>query len=157
VPTRRVRAMSNRRSILLVVDPTASDSRAVSPLVQAVLARNAREVYVVAPVFTTRMAWLTNDDSEALANAEQRLSATLRELYDGHVEASGSVGGDDSIMTAIADALGQFPADEIIIAVHADNEQHWRERSIAAKIRSRHAQPLTELVVESDGTIAPEG
>ena len=145
-------AASKHKRILLVVDPTFGDARVVRPSVRAVVERHGDEVYVVAPIFTTRLAWVTNDDSDAIADAEQRLAATLQQLYDRDVEADGTVGDDASILTAIGDALAEFPADEIIVAVHADHDRHWRERSLAAKIRSRHSEPLIELVTEADGT-----
>ena len=144
--------VSEHRRVLLVVDPTISDARVVRPSVRAVVERHPDAVYVIAPIFTTHLAWVTNDDAAALADAEQRLDATLQQLYDRDVEADGTVGGDDDVLTAIGDALAQFPADEIIIAVHADHDRHWRERNLAAKIRSHHPQPLTELLVEADGT-----
>ena len=146
-------AMSEQKRILLVVDRTFSDARVVRPSVRAVVERHAEEVYVVAPIFTTRVAWVTNDDADAIADAEQRLADTLQQLYDRDVEADGTVGGDDDVLTAIADALAQFPADEIIIAVHADHERTWRERGLADKIRGRHSQPVTELLVETDGSL----
>jgi hypothetical protein len=122
------------------------------PPVRAVVERHADEVYVIAPIFTARLAWVTNDDSDAIADAEQRLAATLQQLYDRDVEADGTIGDDDAILTAIGDALAEFPADEIILAVHAGHDRHWRERNLAAKIRSSHSQPLIELVTEADGT-----
>lgn len=144
--------MSQRKRILVVVDRTISDARVVRPVVRAVVERDTDEVYVITPILTTRLAWATNDDADAIADAEQRLTATLQQFYDRDVEAHGTVGGDDAILTTIDDVLAQFPADEIIIAVHADHDQHWRERNVADKIRSSHAQPLTELIVEADGT-----
>ena len=144
--------MSKRKRILVVVDRTISDARVIRPVVRAVVARDTDEVCVIAPILTTRLAWVTNDDTDAIADAEQRLAATLQQFYDRDIEAHGAVGGDDAILTTIDDALAQFPADEIIIAVHADHDQHWRERNVADKIRSSHAQPLTELLVEADGT-----
>jgi quercetin dioxygenase-like cupin family protein len=144
--------VSEHKRVLLVVDPTISDARVVRPSVRAVVERHPGEVYVIAPIFTTRLAWATNDDAAAIADAEQRLATTLQQLYDRDVEADGTVGGDVDVLTAIADALARFPADEIIIAVHADHDRHWRERDLADKIRSHHSQPLTELLVEANGT-----
>jgi hypothetical protein len=144
--------MSKRKRILVVVDRTISDARVIRPVVRACVARDTDEVYVIAPILTKRLDWVTNDDADAIADAEQRLAATLQQFYDRDIEAQGTVGGDDAILTTIDDALTEFPADEIIIAVHADHDQHWRERNVADKIRSSHAQPLTELLVEADGT-----
>ena len=143
--------MSTHKRILLVVDPTISDARVVRPSVRAVAERHPHEVYVIAPILTTRLDWAMNDDADAIADAQQRLAATLHQLYDRDVDAHGIVGEDDAVLTTIADALVRFPADEIIIAVHADHDRHWRERDLADKIRSRHSQPLTELLVEADG------
>jgi hypothetical protein len=144
-------AMSTHKRILVVVDRTISDARVVRPSVRAVVERHPDEVCVVAPILTTRLHWVTNDDAAATADAEQRLATVLHQLYERDVEAEGTVGGDDDVLTVIGDALAQFPADEIIIAVHADHDRHWRERNLANKIRSHYPQPLTELLVEADG------
>ncbi len=144
--------MSKHKRILVVVDRTISDPRVIRPVVRAVVERDTDEVYVIAPILTKRLDWVTNDDADAAADAEQRLAGTLQQFHDRDIEAHGTVGGDDAILTTIDDALTQFPADEIIIAVHADHDRHWRERNVADKIRSSHAQPLTELLVEADGT-----
>lgn len=143
--------MSTHRRILLVVDPTISDKRVVRPSVRTVVERHPDEVYVIAPILTTRLDWAMNDDAAAIADAEERLASTLHQLYDRHVDAHGTVGEDDAVLTTIADALVEFPADEIIIAVHVDHHRHWRERNLADRIRSRHSQPLTELLVDANG------
>ena len=59
---------------------------------------------------------------------------------------------DESPLTAIHDALVHFPADEIIITVHSDHDTHWQEQGLAAKIRERYPQPLTEVIVNPDQT-----
>jgi hypothetical protein len=146
--------MSENKRVLVVVDPTIGDARVVRPAVSAVVERRPAEVYVVAPLLESRISWVTNDDAEAIADAEQRLASTLRQLYERDVDASGTVGGDEEILTVIGDALAEFAADEIIIAVHVDHEQHWRERNVAAQIRERHSQPLTELLVDHDGAVS---
>lgn len=87
--------MSTHKRILLVVDPTISDARVVRPSVRAVVERHPEQVYVIAPILTTRLDWAMNDDAGAIAEAEQRLGATLHQLYDRHVDAHGTVGEDD--------------------------------------------------------------
>lgn len=143
--------MARARRILLVVDPAISDARVVRPWVRAIADRRPEEVYVIAPILTTRLAWAMNDDAGAIGEAEERLAEVLQQLYDRQVDAHGTVGEDDPILTSIGDALTGFAADEIIIAVHVDRERHWRERKLADKIRSRHGLPLVELRVGADG------
>jgi quercetin dioxygenase-like cupin family protein len=140
------------KRILVVVDRTISDARVVRPVVRAILERDVHDVYVVAPILTTRLDWITNDDGDATTDAAGRLTSVLRQLYDHDIDAAGAVGGDEAILTTISDALSGYPADEIIIAIHADHHQHWRERKVADKVRRRHTQPLTEMLVEGDGT-----
>ena len=154
--TTETETVSENRRILLVVDRTFSDARVVRPSVRALVERRAAHVYVVAPIFTTRLHWVTNDDGSATADAEQRLTQTLQQLYDRDIPAGGAVSGDLDILTAINDALAQFPADEIIIAVNADHERTWRESNLAEKIRSHCALPLTELLCQADGSLRPE-
>lgn len=143
--------MSEYRRILLVVDRTVSDVRVVRPSVRAVVERHPDEVYVIAPILSTRLDWAMNDDAGDIAAAERRLYAILEQLYDQDVEAHGAVGEDDAILTVIEDVLVGFPADEIIIAIHTDHDRDWRERNLADKIRAHHSQPLTELLVEKNG------
>jgi predicted phosphoribosyltransferase len=144
--------MSDKR-VLLIVDRTISDTRSVPASARALIEREATEVYVIAPVLTSRLEWVSGDDSTAVDDAEQRLRTTLEQLYAVDVVAAGTTGGDDAILTSIGDALVAFTADEIVIAVNVAHEQHWRERHLADAIRARYALPLTELVVDTAGLV----
>ena len=144
--------MSKRKRILLVVDPAISDARVVRPSVRAVAEREASEVYVLAPLLITRVEWVTNeDDPDAVADAEERLASDASAAIRPRDRGRGTVGDDASIVTAVGDALAEFPADEIVIAVHTDYDRHWRERNLAERIRAHHSLPLTELLVDADG------
>lgn len=43
-----------------------------------------------------------NDDAAAIADADERLAATLHQLYDRHADTHGTVGEDDAVLTRIA-------------------------------------------------------
>jgi hypothetical protein len=57
---------------------------------------------------------------------------------------SGRVGDEDPLQ-AVADALVEFPADALILGVHASDHANWRERGLTEKVRERFGLPVTEL------------
>ncbi len=139
------------RRVLVVVDRAIVDVASV-PEVVLRAERRADQVFVIAPVLTSRAAWLTNDDTRAIDQASQRLASVLdRMRTEQGVAAEGRL-GDESPLTAIDDALKEFPTDEIIIIIHDDDHRHWRERGLAEKIRRRYRQHLTEVLVAADGS-----
>ena len=146
---------SAKKRVLVVLDPAVGEDAAV----RAMLERDAEEIYVVAPVLPSRLAWLTNDDGDATVAAEQQLDQALDAAADAGLAAAGSVGGDDDLLTVIGDALAQFPADEIVLATLSNETRHWRVEDLAEKVRERHGKPLRELVLTareagaSDGTL----
>ncbi len=92
----------------------------------------------------------TPDEQHLPLNATAEPIASSATPPTDNIEADGVTGGDADILTAISDALVDFPADEIIIAAHADRDSHRREQNLADKIRDCHPQPVTELLVEAD-------
>ena len=136
---------SPAKRILVVLDPAVGEEAAV----RAMLERDADEIYIIAPILPTRLAWLTNDDADANASAERRLGGALDEAAGAGVAADGTVGSDDDLLTVIGDALAQFPADEIVVATRPDEERHWRVEDLAEKVRERHSKPLRALVLDA--------
>jgi GABA permease len=94
---------------------------------------------------------------EAVVQAQERLEVVVTELRDRDVSARGDV-GDTNPLLAIADALADFPATEIMIATHPRGESHWLERRLIERARARFDVPITELVsgsgVVQDGIAA---
>jgi len=131
--------------------------RARSPGQPAMLDRKAAEIYIVAPVLPSRLAWLTNDAGDATAATEQQLDHGLDAADDAGLAAPGSVGSDDDLLTVIGDALAQFPAEEIVLVTLPDQKSHWRVEDLAAKVRERHGKPLRELVLTAREAGAADG
>ena len=46
-----------------------------------------------------------------------------------------------------------FPADALIIGVHAADDEHWRERGFSKKVRERFGLPVTEVVLDREGQV----
>jgi hypothetical protein len=90
--------------------------------------------------------WLANDE-RAFAHAREVAERTAEALPGETVEA---VPGVADVGLAIRDALATFPADEIVVAVHPDDEAGAVERAAAETVeRSVDGVPVRRLVVSS--------
>jgi len=110
----------------------------------------AAEVHVIAPALNSRLRYWISDEDEDEANrsAADRLAACLARLREAGLDARGSVGDADPLQ-ALADGLRFFPADEIIIATHPEGRSNWLARNFVEQARSRFAQPILHVVVDS--------
>ena len=94
----------------------------------------ADEIKVVVPVVKQGLLdWLANDE-RAFSHAEAGAKETADALPGTTVEA---IAGEADVELAIRDALAEFPADEIVIAVRPDEEEGLVE-SIATDDAPRH-------------------
>ena len=103
------------------------------------------EAFVIAPPLGSRTARWTSDE-HAYAAAGEHLEATLAALAEQDVKAQGHVGSHDPLQ-AVEDGLREFPADEIVFAVHPQSETNWLEDGVVEAARARYPLPVTELVV----------
>jgi GABA permease len=111
-------------------------------------ARNVRgEVLVVVPALNSRVRHWMSDVDGARRAAEERLGRSLERLAAAGIQARGQIGDADP-MQAIADALGVFAADEIIIATHPETCSHWLARDLVSRARERFDQPVLHIVVD---------
>jgi hypothetical protein len=106
----------------------------------------ADSIKVVVPVTGQGILdWLASDE-KAFTQAEEVAERTAEELPGETVEA---VAGEANVALAIRDALATFPADEIVVAVHPD-EQEGLVESIATEGAPKHSVdgvPVRFLVV----------
>jgi universal stress protein family protein len=105
------------------------------------------EVLVVAPAIDAPPRGLTAGGDGARRAAEQRLSRSLDRLRAAGINARGQI-GDGEPLQAIADALDQFAADEIIIATHPERRSGWLGHDLVARARVRFDQPVLHIVVD---------
>jgi GABA permease len=119
------------------------------PVVADEVARRASDtptdVLVVAPALNSRLRHLASDVDEAVVPARQRVELAVADLRDRGASSRGD-DGDANPMVAIADALADFPATEIVIATHPRGQSHWLERGLIEKARARFDVPITHLV-----------
>jgi nucleotide-binding universal stress UspA family protein len=132
------------RAILVIANQTCP-----CPALADELAGRASEaplqVLVVAPALNSRLRHWVSDVDEAAARARERVELAVAELYERGINARGEV-GDSNPMLAIADALAEFAASEIVIATHPAGRSNWLERGLIEKAKARFAVPVTHLV-----------
>lgn len=143
-PERDPAARDGVHRVLVVADEACAPAELGSAL-----ARQAHpgptEVYVVAPALGSRTARWTNDD-RPYTEAARHLDTTLEALRELHVRADGRVASHDPLLAA-DDGLREFPADEIVFAVHPDADSNWLERDVLESARARYPIPVTALTV----------
>ncbi len=102
------------------------------------------EVMVVAPALheSGLRFWLSDAD-DAIRRADEVRRESVDQLGEAGVSASGDTGEGD-IADAIEDALQTFPADQVVVFTHADDEQRYREDIDEGELRRRFSIPVTE-------------
>jgi hypothetical protein len=116
--------------VLLVVDDACSASALEA------LGGGGTTFFVVAPAVSSRTARWTGDE-QAYGHAEEHLAGTLAALGELGFEATGHVGSHDPLQAA-DDGLREFPADEVVFALHGGD-------GVVDAARSRYGVPVREL------------
>jgi hypothetical protein len=105
------------------------------------------EVRVIAPALNSRLRHWLSDEDGARASAGLRLAVSLESLCAAGIEADGQIGDADPLQ-AIADALFEFRAEEIVLATPPGRRSHWATRDLVEQVRRRFAQKVVHVVVE---------
>lgn len=106
------------------------------------------EALVIAPVHGgPESQWLVDEDA-ARSAATRRLRACVSYLARADVRAGARLGDPDTVQ-AIADALHEFPADEILLISPPQRPSSRLHQNVIDRVRHRFAQPVTHIVVPS--------
>jgi hypothetical protein len=105
------------------------------------------EVRVIAPALNSRLRHWLSDEDEARRDAGLRLDATLEGLRAVGIKAEGRIGDADPLL-AIADALHQFDAEQIVIATRPQARSHWLTRDLVARATRQFSRPVVQVVGE---------
>jgi hypothetical protein len=144
--------MSPKR-VLIIANEAVADRPAGVPEVVRRQVLEADEVRVVAPMLTSRLQSWVSDIDAAAAEADERMNAITSSIGEsGQPAAHGRVGDEDPLQ-AVADALADFPADALILALHAPDIANWRERRFGEKVRARFDLPVTEMLLDREGRV----
>jgi hypothetical protein len=105
------------------------------------------ELMVVAPALQSSPIkfWLSDAD-DAIAHAHRTEQETVERLREEGVEAASDTGESDPEQ-AIQDALQLFPADEILVFTHREEEQRYREDVDVAVLERRFGLPVKQATI----------
>ena len=139
------------KRVLIITNEVVADPAGV-PEVLAEQVSQADAVCVIAPALTSRLhSWVSDIDAE-YREADERMKMLVTGIDSAGPAVSGR-GGDEDPLQAVADALVEFPADALIIGVHAADDANWRERRFSRKVRERFDLPVTEVLLDREGQV----
>ena len=137
--------------LLFVSDAAVADVDELPPPVRAVI-DDAAELYVVTPSLPGRLAWLATELNPSRHAADERLDTVLGHMRSIGARVSGTT-GDDTTLTAFADAVADFQPDHILIALRSAEHANWQERGLIKHVQHRFGVPVTTFGVDSDGHV----
>lgn len=143
-------ATEERTRLLVATGAAAADLDALPPLVRFLI-DSAFEILVVTPVLPTGLQWLVSDTDRARHEADERLQKVMGQL--GGSGATGRI-GDESPLTAIADAVRDFRPTHILVALRAADHAAWQEEQLTDLIRRRFHIPMTVFELDRGGHVA---
>jgi hypothetical protein len=138
--------------LLVVADAALADVSELPPRVRAII-DEADEIYVVTPSLPGRLDWLASELNPSRHNADERLDTVLGELRSTGARASGTT-GDDSTLTAFADAVAEFQPDHILIGLRSPEHANWQERRLVKHVQKRFGLPVTTFAIDPLGHIS---
>jgi hypothetical protein len=127
--------------LLIAGGEAAPSSQALPPGVKDLI-DGADEILVIAPTLPSRLDWLTSATDKAREQADERLGAVLGQLNEMGADAEGSVASDDPI-EAFGDAMRDFSADHILVAMRSGDRAGWQERGLLDELVERFSVPIT--------------
>jgi hypothetical protein len=139
--------------LLIASGATAADVEELPPLIRALIG-TASEILVMTPVLVGALQWLVSDTDRARNEADERLTTVLGHVEDLAPEAKASARvGDETPMTAFADAIRDFHPDHILIALRSSDHAAWQERQLLDRLRETFHIPLTVFELDRAGRV----
>ena len=141
--------------LLIATGEAAADIEELPPLVRRMISE-ASELYVMTPVFVSRLRWLASDTDRARYEADKRLGVVLGHVKAIAPEAKARVRvGDDTPVTAFADAVREFRPDHILVALRSADHGAWQEQRLIDQIREAFHIPITVFEIDRTGHVPP--
>lgn len=139
--------------LLLVANRTCPCPALPAQVLKRVAGRDG-EVLVLAPALNSRLRHHMSDTDSALRAARERMGSTIEALRRHGLTVRGELGDADPL-AAIADALVQFPASEIMISTWPREASNWLEKDLPRRAAERFGIPIDHVISAYDAPLAP--
>jgi hypothetical protein len=148
---------SERRRLLIVTGAAVADVVELPEPVRSLVA-SASEILVITPVLPSRLEWIASDTDRVRHEADERLGTVLSHVEElaPEREVAGDV-GDETPLSAFADAVRRFGPDHILIALRASDHSAWQERGLVDRVREAFPLPLTVFEIDRSGHVTGSG
>jgi hypothetical protein len=134
-----------------------ADPEELPPLVRSLI-EAASEILVVTPVLPGRLQWLVSDTDRVRHEADDRLRTVMDHVETLAPEAATTGGvGDETPLSAFADAVRHFRPDHILLALRAADHSAWQERGLTERVREAFHIPLTLFEIDRSGRVPAAG
>jgi hypothetical protein len=104
------------------------------------------EALVIAPAHGTAATQWYADEDAARAVATRRLRTCVGCLAGDGIHVTGELSDPDAVQ-AIADALHEFPADEILLVTAPQRPSRWLRQNVVDRARQTFRQPIRHIVM----------
>lgn len=146
---------SGVRNVLVLLNEVVQGAGVEAALMDHLAGREVRVMLVAPALVASGLDHEMGQIDGALGPARRRLEQSLEELRRLGVEAIGEVGDSDPIL-AINDELQKFPADEIVLIAHGEEDRAYAERGLLERAHHDFPLPITQLTVTRPREEAPE-
>ena len=133
--------------LLIATGDAAGDPSELPDTIRSLI-EQADEVFVIAPTLPKQLDWLMSDTDRARKQADERLQTVLGHIEEIGTTGTGAVGSDEPI-AALEDALRDFPADHVLIALRGAGTRGWQERGLLEQLIERLRLPLTVFALDT--------
>lgn len=120
--------------VLVLLTGELTEPDLIEELRTRLLGRDSKVVVVAPAVEKTAFHHALGDVDAASREARQRLDGSLSELKRHGIAAMGRVGDSDPVVAA-EDALREYPADEVLIVGHSEDQARWFEDGLFERAR----------------------
>src|SRR5947207_7173337 len=129
--------------LLIVTGESVAEPGELPPLVRSLI-ESASEILVITPALPSRLQWIASDTDRVREEADSRLQAVMGQVEEiaPDAAAAGRV-GDETPLSAFADAVRRFRPDHILIAVRTRDHSAWQERRRSDRVREALHIPIT--------------